>query len=291
MPSSSVKSCLNILRRTPPDESEEILESLALLLRPNEEAEEELYQLVDVPLKHASDPEADGRAFILCDHNRDGDSHRSPWSNDFFPPLDEGLKPSRRLRDLEVHMNEVFDCYRDLYYGRGSVSSVYLWDKGSEAEVSTSFAGVFLIKNEVSDDPQTNRGYWNSVHVLDVGPVVDCKVLYKISTTVMVSMKPSEMQAIGDTNISGSMTKQIEMTYAVTSDGCHVSNMGKMVEDMEIDMRSNMDSLHIHKTRVAIESMRKPFSSRFSSQQKDRLNGKEHMAMLNQAVMKARKTA
>ena len=35
-----------------------------------------------------------GRAYLLCDYNRDSDSHRSPWSNKYDPPIDDGFVPS-----------------------------------------------------------------------------------------------------------------------------------------------------------------------------------------------------
>ena len=37
----------------------------------------------------------------------------------------------------------------------------------------------------------------------------------------------------------------------------HVTNMGKMIEDMEIEMRSSMDRVYISKTREVINGMRK----------------------------------
>lgn len=97
-----------------------------------------------------------GRDYLLCDYNRDGDSYRSPWSNQFDPPLDEGgaggvgeggasegagegAVPSERVRKMEIKANEAFDVYRELYY-EGGVSSVYFWN------LDDGFAGVVLLK-------------------------------------------------------------------------------------------------------------------------------------------------
>ena len=52
---------------------------------------------------------------------------RSPWSNSYEPPLDDGAMPSDRLRKLEIDANNAFDQYREMYF-EGGVSSVYLWD-------------------------------------------------------------------------------------------------------------------------------------------------------------------
>lgn len=51
---------------------------------------------------------------MCCDYNRDGDSWRSPWSNEFEPPIEEGVTPSDRIRKMEVKANEAFDVYREL---------------------------------------------------------------------------------------------------------------------------------------------------------------------------------
>lgn len=123
------------MRRLPPNKIEQNLNGLLNLL-PNDA--EELLQRVDQPLQEETDSET-GRKFLLCDYNRDGDSHRSPWSNHYNPPLEDGFVPSEKLRAMEVEFNELFDAYRELYF-EGGTSSVYLWD------LDQGFAGCFLIK-------------------------------------------------------------------------------------------------------------------------------------------------
>ena len=39
---------------------------------------------------------------------------RSPWSNTYDPPLDDGAVPSDRLRKLEIDANTAFDQYREM---------------------------------------------------------------------------------------------------------------------------------------------------------------------------------
>lgn len=65
---------------------------------------------------------------------------RSPWSNEYDPPLEDGTVPIPKLRKLEIAANEAFDTYREMYY-EGGVSSVYLWDLEDGG-----FAGVVLLK-------------------------------------------------------------------------------------------------------------------------------------------------
>ena len=57
----------------------------------------------------------------------------------------------------------------------------------------------------------------------------------------------------------------------------HIATMGGMIEDMEIDIRSNMDALYIQKTREVVNGIRKlqPF---------DRSGGQSFVDSLNAAV-------
>jgi capping protein beta len=108
---AELKNALNLVRRLPPSSVEN---SLTGLLRLAPELTEELLQSVDQPLKMAQDP-ADGRSFILCDFNRDGDAFRSPWSNTYCHGEGEGeMFPRSDLRRLEIEANAIFDVYRKL---------------------------------------------------------------------------------------------------------------------------------------------------------------------------------
>lgn len=273
---------------------------------------DELYQRVDVPLKVGEDTEADGRKFLLCEHNRDGDSHRSPWSNSYFPPLDDyGLRPPERLRSLELHANEVFDVYRNLYYGKSSsVSSVYLWDKGGDNSAASAtgggtggggkgdgnngFAGCFLVRNQMDDG-----NYWNGIHVVDAGrTTLKGKCTYKLTSTILISITPSsssfssssygeERQKKSSTttststtnNVSGSLVRHNVRTCTVDEESDHVANIGRIVEDVEGEMRSELDALYVQKTRSVVEMMRKECGARTMTQ------GKEHTKVLNDAVL------
>lgn len=39
---------------------------------------------------------------------------RSPWTNKYDPPLEDGVKPTERLRNLEIEVNAAFEAYRDM---------------------------------------------------------------------------------------------------------------------------------------------------------------------------------
>ena len=279
-----------------------------------------LRKLVQVPLAVGKDSEAGGRQvserdvfstpdaifvsldipqFLLCAANRDGNSHRSPWSNAFVPPREDGIRPSERLRSLEIHANEVFNVYRELYYDKAtSVSSVYLWDHGgdgTEGRVaegkSLGFSGCFLVQNRLDDD-----NYWNSVHVVDVGPVHKGECTYKLTSTLLLSIT-TPLPPVGTehadstismndpdesttkTNISGSLTRHnVRQLRASNNDTSHIVNMGQFIEDTESDLRSEMDSLYIQKTKTIVEDVRKECTG-------EKTQEKEHACVLNEAVL------
>ena len=40
--------------------------------------------------------------------------HRSPWTNQYDPPLEDGTVPSEKLRKLEIEANSAFDQFREM---------------------------------------------------------------------------------------------------------------------------------------------------------------------------------
>lgn len=247
-----MNSALNIMRRMPPSK---IVFNLSGLLNLMPELTDELLQRVDQPLQTGTDTES-GKAYLLCDYNRDGDSYRSPWSNEYEPAIEDGFKPSARLRLLEEKCNLVFDTYRNLYY-EGGVSSAYLWDLDDDTD---AFAGCFLVKKEVIEPQRrVDNGSWDSIHVVEVVPTDNGKkATYKLTTTVMLSMTTSKGNA-GSVNLSGSLTRQgKEISKKITSEDDHVINIGKAIEEMEMDIRNQLDTLYIQKTREIVNKIRKP---------------------------------
>mmetsp|Transcript_338 Transcript_338/g.772 ORF Transcript_338/g.772 Transcript_338/m.772 type:complete len:105 (+) Transcript_338:136-450(+) len=89
-------------------------------------------------------------------------------------------------------------------------------------------------------------------------------------------------ESVGDTNLSGSMTKQLSKTLSFHPlSKPHISNMGAMIEDMEIDLRSNLDNLSVQKTREVVNSIiRRPGSLAGPRQAQD------FTSSLNSAILK-----
>lgn len=60
---------------------------------------------------------------------------------------------------------------------------------------------------------------------------------YKLTSTVILRMS-TESETLGEMDLSGNMTRQIEQDMSVLDDAGHIVNVGKLVEDMELKMRN-----------------------------------------------------
>ncbi|KAK3105010.1 hypothetical protein FSP39_015120 [Pinctada imbricata] len=235
---------LDLMRRLPPQQIEKNLTDLIDLVP---SLCEDLLSSVDQPLKIARDKTV-GKDYLLCDYNRDGDSYRSPWSNSYDPPLDDGTVPSDRIRKLEIDANSAFDQYREMYF-EGGVSSVYLWD------LDHGFAGCILIK-KAGDGSKKIKGCWDSIHVIEVQEKSSGKgAHYKLTSTAMLWLQTSK-EGSGVMNLGGSLTRQVETDAPVNDASPHIVNIGKMVEEMENKIRNTLNEIYFGKTRDIVNGLR-----------------------------------
>jgi len=245
MTEQQLDCALDLMRRLPPQQIEKNLSNLIDLIP---SLCEDLLSSVDQPLKIARDKHV-GKDYLLCDYNRDGDSYRSPWSNSYDPPLDDGAMPSDRLRKLEEDANNAFDQYREMYF-EGGVSSVYLWD------LEHGFAGVILIKKAGDGDSKKIKGCWDSIHVVEVQEKSSGRSAhYKLTSTCMLWLQTNK-QASGTMNLGGSLTRQIEQDANVSEASPHVANIGRLVEDMENMIRNTLNEIYFGKTRDIVNGLR-----------------------------------
>ncbi|KAI0460046.1 F-actin-capping protein subunit beta [Xylaria acuta] len=252
-------SALDLLRRLNPKHTSAHLNSL-ISLAPD--LTEDLLSSVDQPLAVRRCRQT-GRDYLLCDYNRDGDSYRSPWSNEFDPPLQDGGAPngggggdddenapglpSEKVRKMEIRANEAFDVYRELYY-EGGVSSVYFWN------LDDGFAGVVLLK-KVATPGTSGEGTWDSIHVFEA---IDRARLtqYNLTSTVILSLATSSNPALGELDLSGNMTRQVEIELAAENDEQQIANIGKLVEDMELKMRNLLQEVYFGKAKDVVGDLR-----------------------------------
>jgi len=248
MTEAQLDCALDLMRRLPPQNIEENLAGLIDLVPA---LCEDLLSSIDQPLKVEKD-KANGKDYLLCDYNRDGDSYRSPWSNTYDPPIDDGAVPSERVRKLEVQANQAFDTYRELYF-EGGVSSAYLWD------LDHGFAGVVLIK-KIGDGSKQVKGCWDSIHVVEVKEHSKSRTAgkdtYKLTSTVMLWLETNK-DGSGMMQLGGSLTRQDEreMQYDESAHP-HIANIGVMIEEMENKMRSTLNQIYFGKTKDIVNDLR-----------------------------------
>lgn len=248
----SLRAALDLSRRLPSRDVSKTIQGLCTL---RNDLTEEILQRIDTPLQ-VKTCISSGRKYLLCDYNRDGDSYRSPYSSLYDPLIegDDGVQPSTSIRSLEIAANEAFESYREAYYPGDSTGSVYMWDAPND-----SFAACWLVKRNVSGGGENGNGTWDAIHVFSITiDKVTSTASYKLTTTVLLSLTVDREGTCGTVDLSGSLTRQANSNglSLASEKGGHVANMGGMVEAMENDMRSSLESLYISKTREIVSSLR-----------------------------------
>jgi len=239
---SKLLAALDIMQRMPPSKIEQSLTGLLNLIP---EETDELLQRIDQPLTEHTCPKT-GKKYLLCDYNRDGDSFRSPWSNEYDPPIEDGLSPSAELRKLEAEANKVFALYVHQYYGTNASTSVYFWDLEDKG-----FASCWLVKKGAAAGSELKTAVWDAIHVLQVVPEGSSHK-YQLTSTIMVNLGV-ENDKVGDLDLSGSLIRQ--RTSKGTGDN-FISHMGKMIEEQEGQMKSEIEELYFLKMAYVMSNLR-----------------------------------
>ena len=238
---------LDLMRRMPPSRMEQSLEELVDLAP---DLTDELLNTVDQPLQVTRDTQKN--IYLLCDYNRDGDSYRSPWTNAYDPPIDDGVLPPPHLREIEEAANDLFKSYMESYYENG-VSSVYCWELDDKA-----WAACVLFKKEVEKAKKgLESGGWDSIHVVEVRPGAG-KASYKLTSTVMLRLATDHSFGAGsqgELKLSGSMTRQAQQDLPAADSSAHLPNMGRMIEDMENRMRDSLQDVYFGKTKSTVNKL------------------------------------
>lgn len=241
---------LDILRRLDP---KAISSNLSNICRLQPELAGDLLASVDTPLKTLQCPQS-GKTFLCCDYNRDGDSYRSPFSNEYVgggePVDDDAPKPSTHLRELELFANDSFDIYRDLYY-EGGISSVYLWDNeegDSTADGSIGFDGVVLIKKTIDE-----YSSWDSIHVFEIENQGPDTAVYRLTSTIILDLRSSSADT---TYLSGNLTRQTQREFQFKDSASHVANIGSLIEDVETQMRNMLQEVYFGKSKDILGDIR-----------------------------------
>ena len=161
---------------------------------------------------------------------------RSPWSNEYDPPLDDGTVPSVKLRKLEIAANEAFDTYREMYASFASDSTwfplkpdtlaSYLSFPGTTKAGSHRYTsgtwtmagspGWFCLRRVSPAElhpqvvrfltldivltpakPTESAGSWDSIHVFEASER-GRQAHYKLTSTIMLNMVNNNEKQAGE---------------------------------------------------------------------------------------------
>jgi capping protein beta len=90
----------------------------------------------------------------------------------------------------------------------------------------------------------------------------DGKARYRVTSTVFLKMIAANKDAYGDLEIAGNLSRSREETFTMDSraqrdgDDFHIANIGKLIEQNETEIRQEMDSIYINKTKQILNTGR-----------------------------------
>ncbi len=96
---------------------------------------------------------------------------------------------------------------------------------------------------------------WDAIHVVEIRGQKNCH--YKLTSTIMLAID-TKTDATGSVLLAGSLTRQAEQDFPVNDHNQHVSNMGRMIEDMELKLRNTIEFIYFGKTKDVVNELRVP---------------------------------
>ena len=197
------------------------------------------------------------KPFVLCRQNRVGDKHRSPWTGVLYPkPKDVSVSDAPKyegdelLLEIEGKFNVVWEAYTNLYYGHDAVSSVVLTetDRGD-------LNGFYAIQKKCEE------GSWNSMHFMTMEPPTSKDCSYRIVSHVLMVLNPEINGKDATTaDLSSYMVKDTTKTLKIQPAfimASHIENIGTILEQNEIDIRSNLERVSIPNTVEVMDAVQK----------------------------------
>ena len=114
---------------------------------------------------------------------------------------------------------------------------VWFYSRKVGVRLSLDNSWVCLLTPTFTATPSgKSEGGWDSIHVFESIDRARTSH-YKLTSTVILRLSTAG-EALGEMDLSGNMTRQIEQDMPVQDDSSHIVNVGKLVEDMELKMRN-----------------------------------------------------
>jgi len=261
-----MKASMNLMRRLPPNQVPKNLGAICSLIE-NEDTQEDIQVKTDQPLEMHEDADK-GIDFLGCEYNKDGDSYRSPWSNKYYPAIDDPsytpFHPSGNLLEMEVKANDVFTRYAKLYYDKDFVTSVYFFESGAD----NGFGSCWLVKKTVKGGGSEGGGAqdstWDAIHVCNhTHNGADEKTreyTHTINTTVFLMMSTNNDDQ-GKVEVAGNATRVLSETVAMDKlakdkNNFILASIGKLIEQNETQVRRDIKGQLLDKSKLIINTGR-----------------------------------
>jgi hypothetical protein len=190
------------------------------------------------------------------------------------------------INTFQKAANEVWDSYRQLYYQtEHSVGSVFCKAKGTPVGEGTTAVPSSLILDcffAISKYDEKEGARWESVHLVTISPpnLAEKTCDYKIDSAVWCTLKQSQGDTFdrinednlkskshecpATTSLSATLVKETTRTCKLLGilpanlketgvpSACHIENLGGILEQIEIDFRSQLERVVLPK---AVEVM------------------------------------
>ena len=238
---SPTMAAFDLLLHVPPKDVEDRMFDIFNI---NEELTDELISSVDVPLKVEEDTTVH-QNFVKCDYNRDGDSYRSPYSNEYFPPIDDGQQIPDRLRKIEVLANNGFSAYLSRYFGHGTLSA-YCW------EISDNEFGLGVFVQKDADDVDGEYKFKGSISCSDVFTIADqgnSKYEYQLVSSLVLELQVDVEGQPQPVVLSGSCTDQHTKVCSARDNVEILVNAGEMIEANASDFMEHVRQIYVGKMK------------------------------------------
>ena len=111
------------------------------------------------------------------------------------------------------------------------------------------------LQGPASDAAKGTGGAWDSIHVFEVH-VTGRTAQYKVTSTVMLTLKRQAPGELGLVDLSGHLTRQGQDTQGVTDSASHIVNLGRLMEDMESKIRNQLQEIYFGKMRDTVDQLR-----------------------------------
>lgn len=136
----------------------------------------------DRPFLHTSFNQLDGKS----------NAFRNPWKA-------SENKAEKEIVEFEQTANEVWDAYRELYYGHDAIGSVFVRRKGGDKQ-GGALEALFGIQKKCLSEATEEIARWDSLHTVTIeAPKDDATCEYKIKTTVWCRYQPED---VGDVPVA-----------------------------------------------------------------------------------------